>query len=143
MSRDPSPSAPIDLVLVLGAGLICVVVAAVGAPVAARIWGAGAGTALVGGCVVGWVSAVVGSIPLARSRNRGEAERAMAFLASTGLRLGVALILGGAVAWVSGLARVPLLIGLTVSYLALLGAETWYALGVAKKAAAAEKRETS
>lgn len=66
----------------------------------------------------------------------------MAFLASTGLRLGVALILGGAVAWVGGFARVPLLVGLAVSYLALLGAETWYALGAARKAAAAEKRET-
>ncbi len=66
----------------------------------------------------------------------------MAFLASTGLRLGVALILGGAVAWVGGFARVPLLVGLAVSYLALLGAETWYALGAARKAVAAEKRET-
>jgi hypothetical protein len=94
-----------------------------------RLAGEDAVPAMLVGCALALFASLVGGIPVARSRRSPTpAARVTATMAAMGLRFGVLLALGLAMALSGGFERTPLLLGAAVSYLALLAVDTWYAV---------------
>jgi hypothetical protein len=96
--------------------------------------------ALFAGCFVSWAASVLGGIPIALaeaaehgsgagSALRFKAVRFKAVIASMALRFALELVLIVAIAWSGRFDRGPFLIWAALSYLALLAADTKYALG--------------
>ena len=93
-----------------------------------RLGGPEAVRAMFAGCAASVLATLVGSIPLVRLRRDVIHSAVPAALLAMGLRFIVVLALGVAAALSGWFAPPPLLIWLAVSYLALLGADTWYAV---------------
>ncbi|MEM7480529.1 MAG: hypothetical protein AAF481_05105 [Acidobacteriota bacterium] len=87
--------------------------------------------ALWAACAASWVASMVGALPMVVGRRAGEPIVVRA-LAATGLRLITTLVLGLVFGVGFGLEPRVLLVGLAVSYAALLAVDTWFALGLAK-----------
>ncbi len=102
-------------VLRLFAGGIALV--AVGTYPTLRLGGPTAVPAMCAGCGVGFLASIAGALPLVRRKPRDEAT--MAALLAVGIRFGVALCGGLAVALATTLDRAPLLIWLALSHLTL------------------------
>jgi len=105
---------------------ITVVLVGVGAgPV--RKWVGSAGpTAFGAGCVIGLVAALLGAVVVILGEGRAQAI-VLAF-GAMGVRLAVIVLCGAALLFGSSLPRQPLLLGIGISYLALLPLETWFLL---------------
>lgn len=123
------------LLLATGAAAL---LAGLGSWVVSRLDRADDTEALVTGCTVGWLAAVVGALVIARAGPRGVAPQRI--LAATALRLVVAAALAGLVLAVGGIAAEPLILWTGISYLALLPLDTIYAL---RRAAGQEATEES
>lgn len=98
-----------------------------------RLGGTTAVAGMMAACSTSVLATLVGAIPMAlRSRRVGEVRGSLinAALGAMALRL-VILVLAGVLLVASGwFAPAPFLIWLAVSYAALLGAETWYAVRI-------------
>jgi len=103
-----------------------------------RLAGEGALPALVAGCAIGVLASALGAAPVALRLGGAQAA-----LASMALRFAVALGLGLAAALSGLFARGPLLVWVAISYMALLVADTRYALSALGRPAqgSAEKME--
>lgn len=102
--------------------------------------GPGVVAAMLAGIGVAAAASALGALPLLGAGPDHPPERRVSMaLVAIGLRLFLALVLGG-LAWVSGrFAPRPLLVWLAVSYLALLAVDTYFALAVLKDGRATEK----
>ncbi len=110
-------------------------VAGLGVLLTRWLGGEGAVPALLAGCLVSWVASVLGGIPILLAEMAGTdkggdpALRFRAVLGSMVLRFAIELLLIVVIAWGGRLDRGPFLIWAALSYLALLAADTKYALG--------------
>lgn len=102
--------------------------------------GSEAVAAMLAGIAVSALASVLGALPLlAAGPGTAPDRRASMALAAIGLRLLLAVVLGG-LAFASGLFLVrTLLFWLAVSYLALLALDTYFALAVLRDGRATEK----
>lgn len=110
----------------LGASALALaLVAAVGALPTARLAGPGGWAAMAAGCAVAFVAAALGAAPVVLALARGALERPHA-VAGRGMALRAGGALAGtlAVAFGTGVARLPFLIWVGVAYGALLVVET-------------------
>jgi hypothetical protein len=107
---------------------VSAVVALLGYLPTRRLAGDGALPALLAGCAVGIVASALGGVPIALAKGKPAAARMPAVMAAMLLRLVVAMALGVAAALSGQFARGPLLLWITISYVALLVVDTRYAL---------------
>jgi hypothetical protein len=134
MTDAPPRAAGSYLRFLAWAAAITAAVAALGAVPTRRLGGEGALPALLAGCAIGLIASAVGGVPVALAAGAGRrADLAPAVLAAMGLRFAVALALGLAAALSGWFERGPLLVWLALSYLALLGADTKYALAALRR----------
>ena len=82
-------------------------------------------------CGVSLVGSAVGAVPIAMARNAREGLKR--FIASMALRLLVVAVLAGVAYWILDPERVPFLLWLAISYLALLVADTGFAQAVLRR----------
>lgn len=123
----------------LAAAAVSLALAALGWATVSRSGGAEA-AAMLAGIAVSAVASALGALPLlAAGPGTAPDRRASMALAAIGLRLFLALALGG-LAFASGRFLVrPLLFWLAASYLALLALDTYFALAVLRDGRATEK----
>lgn len=108
---------------------VAVLIAVIGALPTRRLGGPEAVPAMMVGCAVGALASALGGIPVARARGAADpAKRLNAMLLSMGLRLAVVIALGAAAALSGEVERVPLLLWIGISYVALLAIDTRYAV---------------
>lgn len=131
MSSAESAAGNRYLRFLLAAAAVSLAVAALGWLSVARAGGRGATLAMLAGIGISAVASALGALPLlAAGPGTAPERRASLALAAIGLRLFLAVGLGGLV-WASGRFAVrPLLLWLAVSYVALLAVDTFYALAV-------------
>ena len=101
-----------------------------------RLAGEDAISSMVAGCCISLVASVIGVIPVILARRSRSGNVPMSILASTVLRFFVALVLALTVALSDWLKTTPLLIWVSVSYLVLLFADTFYAVRLSKSGSA-------
>ena len=108
--------------LALTAGIV-VCLMAVGLLPTRWLAGDGALAAMVAGCLISFVAALIGTVPVLLARGQAAPDTVAPVMASMGLRLGAVILLGVAASW-SGLFQTgPLLIWLLLSHTALLVAD--------------------
>ena len=88
--------------------------------------------AMLAGCGLALAASLAGTVPLVLARGRRPQEALPALLGSLALRLTVAIGLAVAAALSGLFAVVPLLVWLLLAHLALLAADTHYALSFTK-----------
>ena len=97
-----------------------------------RLAGKDAITEMVAGCCISFVASLIGMIPVWLAQRNPSGNIAMAVLASTVVRLFVAMVLSLSIA-LSGLMKItPLLLWVAISYLVLLLTDTVYAVQLSK-----------
>jgi len=109
----------------VGALTAIFLVAALGALPARKLGGFEGLTAFLVGCLVAFGASAIGAIPLSRALIQTDPQaRLLGLLVAMGLRFGV--VLAALVLLLSGgwFQRSPLLIGIAISYLAVLAVET-------------------
>lgn len=117
------------------ASAVAVAAALLGALPTRWLAGEAAVPALFAGCFVSWAASVLGGIPIALAETAesgaaaGSALRFKAVIGSMALRFALELVFIVAIAWSGRFDRGPFLIWAALSYLALLAADTKYALG--------------
>lgn len=116
---------------VLLASILTGAVAVLGVLPTRWLGGESAVPALFAGCLVSWFASILGGLPVALAEAGAAGNSALRFKAVLGsmvLRFAVELLLIVAIAWSGRLDRGPFLIWAALSYLALLAADTKYAL---------------
>ena len=97
-----------------------------------RLAGKDAVTEMVAGCCISFVASLIGMIPVWLAHRNPSGNVAMAVLASTVVRLFVAMVLSLSIA-LSGLMKItPLLLWVAISYLVLLLTDTVYVVQLSK-----------
>jgi len=128
MTDSRSPAAEY-LRFVVWATAVAVLLAALCWLPARRLGGEEAVPAVLAGCALSLLSSLGGGVAVARSRRAATpAARVPAMLAAMGLRFVILLALGAAAALSGRFVTTPLLLGVAISYLALLVVDTWYAV---------------
>jgi len=128
MTDSRSPAAEYLRFLVWAAA-VAVLVAAVCWLPARSLGSEGAVRAVLVGCALSLVSSLGGGIAVARSRRATTpAARVPAIMAAMALRFVILLALGAVAALSGRFPLTPLLVGVAISYLALLVVDTWYAV---------------
>lgn len=128
MTDARSPTAEYLRFLAWVVGVV-VLIALVGWLPTRRLGGPEAIPAMIVGCAAGALASALGGIPVARGRGAaGPAQRLNAMMLSMGLRLAVVAALGAAAAFSGQFERVPLLLWIGISYVALLAVDTRYAV---------------
>ncbi len=144
MSETRSAAGDFARFLIL-AGAIVVFVAGVGYVPTKRLAGSDGTLAMAVGCVISLVASAMGAVPVVLARrhvgtdSQAAGRRVTAVMMSMAVRFLVVLILGVAAALSGLLVTAPLLIWLAISYLALLAADTTFALRVLKDSGTQEK----
>lgn len=109
--------------------VVAAAVAALGAVPTRRLAGEDGIPALLAGCLIGAIASLAGGLPVFFGPPAASpAGRLQATLLAMAVRLGVVLALGLAVALSGWFERVPLLIWIAVSHLALLVVDTRFML---------------
>jgi hypothetical protein len=127
MTEARSPAAGY-LRFLVWATVVTAAVALLGYLPTQRLGGEEAIPAMVAGCVVGWLAALAGGVPVALGRRAGPGAAHQTMMLAMAVRFVAALALGLAVA-LSGLFAVrPLLVWIAIVYVALLVVDTWYAV---------------
>ena len=104
------------------AGLI-----AIGSYPTYRTGGSEAVIAMLAACGSSLVASLVGAVPILRAREKAPQEMLPAVMGSIVVRLGLAVVLAGALAWSQWFVIKPFLTWVAISHLALLIADTQYA----------------
>ncbi len=88
-----------------------------------QLAGDGALTAMVAGCLIGFVSALVGTVPVMLARGQAGPDTVPPVMMSMAMRLGAVILLGIAAVWSGWFENGPLVIWLLISHTALLVAD--------------------
>lgn len=118
------------------AGAIVIFLAGVGYVPTKRLAGSDGTLAMAVGCVISLVASAMGALPVVLARrhagtdSQAAGRRVTAVMMSMAVRFLVVLILGVAAALSGLFVTAPLLVWLAISYLALLAADTMFALRV-------------
>lgn len=137
MSETRSAAGDFARFLIL-AGAVVVFVAGVGYVPTKRLAGSDGTLAMAVGCVISLVASAMGAVPVVLARrhvgtdSQAAGRRVTAVMMSMAVRFLVVLILGVAAALSGLLVTAPLLIWLAISYVALLAADTMFAVRVLK-----------
>ncbi len=137
MSETRSTAGDFARFLIL-AGAVVVFVAGVGYVPTKRLAGSDGTLAMAVGCVISLVASAMGAVPVVLARrhvgtdSQAAGRRVTAVMMSMAVRFLVVLILGVAAALSGLLVTAPLLIWLAISYVALLAADTMFAVRVLK-----------
>lgn len=108
---------------------VAVLIAAIGALPTRRLGGPEAIPAMIVGCAIGALASALGGIPVARGRGEANpAQQLNVVLLSMAVRFAVVIVLGAAAALSGGIERMPLLLWIAISYVALLAVDTRYAV---------------
>lgn len=98
-----------------------------------RLAGEDAGPAVFAGIGVGLIASWVGALPVLAARGLAQPNLANLTLASTAIRLFVAIMLGTALALTDWLPIAPLLIWTAIGYVVLLPADVAFTIGALHK----------
>jgi hypothetical protein len=109
----------------LATGLSLLLVA-VGYVPTRHVGGPGAVPAMIAGCGIGLIAALLAAVPIALGAGAPPMSRVSWALGAMLVRLLGAMALGGLVTLAGWFERAPLLIWLAISYLALLAVETMF-----------------
>lgn len=104
-----------------------------------RLGGHSAVTAMLAGCAASLFASGVGALPIALVGRGAPGTAGPGILAAMLVRMVVALLAAVALALSGWFARGPLLVWTAVSYVVLLVADTWYAVGVVGRSESMEK----
>ncbi len=85
--------------------------------------GDGALAAMVAGCLISFVAALIGTVPVMLARGLAAPNTVSPVMASMAMRLGAVALMGVAAAWSGWFETGPLLIWLLISHTALLAAD--------------------
>lgn len=108
---------------------VAVLIAVLGALPTRRLGGPEAVPAMIAGCVIGVLASALGGIPVALGRGATDpAKRLSSMMLAMGLRLVVVVAIGAAASFSGEFPRVPLLLWIGISYVALLAVDTRYAV---------------
>ncbi len=135
MSETRSAAGDFARFLIL-AGAVVVFVAGVGYVPTKRLAGSDGTLAMAVGCIISLFASVMGAVPVVLARrhvgtdSQAAGRRVTAVMMSMAVRFLVVLILGVAAALSGLFVTAPLLVWLAISYLALLAADTVFALRV-------------
>lgn len=105
-----------------------------------RLGGEEAVPAMLVGCAISVVASVVGTLPVFLARNRPHLEAWTAAMVAMAVRLGIAIVLGVALALSGVFATKPLLIWVAVGHAAFLVPDTLFSIKVLAQQALAEDR---
>jgi hypothetical protein len=122
------------LALVTTAGLVLV-----GWVPTARLGGREAVGAMLAGCGASLLASAIGGLPIALTSGISPGALAPTVLAAMAVRMVVALAAAVVLALSGWFTRAPLLVWTAVSYVVLLTADTWYAVGVVRRPETMEK----
>ena len=127
------------------AGAVVVFLAVVGYVPTKRLAGADGTLAMAVGCIISLFASAMGAVPVVMARrhvgtdSQAAGRRVTAVMMSMAVRFLVVLMLGVAAALSGLFVTAPLLVWLAISYLALLAADTVFALRVLKDSGTQEK----
>ncbi len=144
MSKTRSAASDFARFLIL-AGAIVVFVAGVGYVPTKRLAGSDGTLAMAVGCVISLVASAMGAVPVVWARrqmgtdSQAAGRRVTAVMMSMAVRFLVVLIMGAAAALSGLFVTAPLLVWLAISYVALLAADTMFALRALSDSDAQEK----
>ena len=88
-----------------------------------QLAGDGALAAMVAGCLISFVAALVGTVPVMLARGQAAPDTVPPVMLSMALRLGTVILLGVAAMWSGWFESAPLVIWLLLSHAALLVAD--------------------
>ncbi len=137
MSERRSAASDFARFLIL-AGAVVVFVAGVGYVPTKRLAGSDGTLAMAVGCGISLIASAMGAVPVVLARrqmgtdSQAAGRRVTAVMMSMAVRFLVVLMLGVAAALSGLFVTAPLLVWLAISYLALLAADTMFALRVLK-----------
>ncbi len=120
--------------------LVTAALVALGYGLTRRLAGEEAVGAMLAGCAVGFVASLVGTIPVLLARNDPHVAAWSAAMVAMVTRLGVAIVLGVALAFGGVFAAKPLLLWVVISHGALLVPDTLLSIKVLARRALAENR---
>ena len=135
MSETRSAAGDFARFLIL-AGAVVVFVAGVGYVPTKRLAGSDGTLAMAAGCVISLIASAMGALPVVLARrnagtdSQAAGRRVTAVMMSMAVRFLVVLFLGFSAALSGLFVTAPLLVWLAISYLALLAADTMFALRV-------------
>ncbi len=135
MSETRSAASDFAKFLILAVAIV-VFVAGVGYVPTKRLAGSDGTLAMAVGCVISLVASALGAVPVVLARrhvgtdSQAAGRRVTAVMMSMAVRFLVVLMLGVAAALSGLFVTAPLLVWLAISYLALLAADTMFALRV-------------
>jgi hypothetical protein len=110
------------------AAVVTVALGTIGFVPTRRLAGEDGLSALIAGCLIGFLSSALGGLPVALIRGRTPAGPVAVIMGSMAVRLLAAVVFGIAAVLNGRLATVPLLLWIGISYAALLGVDAWYAV---------------